>query len=185
MRLKSHLQYKCPILLLLIDSNSPATARNVYVRAERHNIDAALWNIGIVRAEHIQIKSVLGIGGQRGIRGRFASSPPVPLDEKKRNESLEKLLLSLRGKAEAIKRLERSLGILCLLIATLVTLARNDTWKLVMLSVSETSLWIPRFILYRHISLRFHMCRFSRGTRGTTYEAFPLSPFDPQTPARS
>ena len=38
--------------------------------------------------------------------------------------------------SEAIKRV----GILCSLIAALVTLARNDTWNLVMLSVSETSL---------------------------------------------
>ena len=45
----------------------PTTARNVYVRAERHNIDEALWNMGIVRAEHIQLKSVLGIGGQSSV----------------------------------------------------------------------------------------------------------------------
>ncbi|MDE7255676.1 MAG: hypothetical protein K2N54_05815, partial [Helicobacter sp.] len=34
-------------LPLLTDSNLPATARNVYVRAKRHNIDAALWGMGI------------------------------------------------------------------------------------------------------------------------------------------
>ena len=55
--------------LLLADSNVPATARNVSIRAVGDYGDAALWNIGIVRAEHIQLKSVLGIGGQRGIRG--------------------------------------------------------------------------------------------------------------------
>ncbi len=40
----------------------PTTARNVYVRAKRHSIDEALWNMGIVRAEP-HLKSVLGIGG--------------------------------------------------------------------------------------------------------------------------
>ena len=35
---------------LLIDSNVPTTARNVYVRAERHNIYAALWTIDIIPA---------------------------------------------------------------------------------------------------------------------------------------
>ena len=38
--------------------------------------------------------------------------------------------------SEAINRV----GILCLLFATLALLARNDTWNLVMLSISETSL---------------------------------------------
>ncbi|MDE7255544.1 MAG: hypothetical protein K2N54_05135 [Helicobacter sp.] len=32
-------------LPLLTNFSSPATARNVYVRAERHNIDAALWGM--------------------------------------------------------------------------------------------------------------------------------------------
>ena len=45
------------------DSKLPATARNVSIRAVGDYGDAALWNMGIVRAEHIQLKSVLGIGG--------------------------------------------------------------------------------------------------------------------------
>ncbi|MDE7316513.1 MAG: LOG family protein [Helicobacter sp.] len=47
----------------------PATARNVYVRTERRNIDAALWKMGIVRAEHKPLKSVLGVWGL--LRGLF------------------------------------------------------------------------------------------------------------------
>ena len=36
------------------DSNLPATARNVYVRAERHNIDEALWNATYTSVAHIE-----------------------------------------------------------------------------------------------------------------------------------
>ena len=50
--------------------------------------------------------------------------------------------VSLRGLFEAIKRLER-IGILCLLVATLAVLARNDNWNLVMLSEAKHLFQIP------------------------------------------
>ena len=48
---------------------SPTTAHSGNVRAVGVTLTHALWSMGIVRAEHIQIKSVQGFGGQRGIRG--------------------------------------------------------------------------------------------------------------------
>ena len=58
------------LFAIALDSNLPATARSGNVRAERHNIDAALWIMGIVRAEHKPLRSVQGFGGLlRGIRG--------------------------------------------------------------------------------------------------------------------
>ena len=60
----------------------------------------------------------------------------------------------------------RIMRIPCLLVATLATLARNDTSHC-HVERSETSLWIPHVL-------------FLQGGQGAYLRSSPLSPFDPQ-----
>ena len=91
--------------------------------------------------------------------------------------------VSLRGLPEAIKRLER-IGILCLLVATLVTLARNDTWNLVILSEAKHLSWIPCYLIPSsyHLYLRFYALLFSSRGTGGLLACTPHYMFESQMP---
>ena len=75
---------------IALDSNLPTTARNVYVRAVRHNIDEALWGIDIYkRSAHL--KSVLGGWGSKRDKGNASQVVPlVPLEENSHAKNLRK-----------------------------------------------------------------------------------------------